>query len=125
MKLPKEWEAIASQISHGVIVRDVVERCYALTQKTPRELTDEELDDAFFQAVPDLKTVIPMDRKIMRAAIAAHERKQQDPVTVNVDVYFYRLENGDVIASSIGPAPIKQEDAPELLHTQTIEVVVK
>lgn len=127
MNLPRKWEnAIDKAMKERIWgcsrseLQLLAYKLCALTQKPQRELTDAEIVSIQKRLGTRLSGCVSFARDV----IAAHQRKQQEPEKVTVAVYFYQLENGDVIASSVGPAPIKQDDAAELVHTQEIEVTL-
>lgn len=89
MKLPPAWEAIDFVVAQAwpdcrTPIRDAVERCYALTQKPQRELTDAEVD-AIYDAMPGGPNKFCIEwgfRTFARELLCAHVRKQQEPETV-------------------------------------------
>jgi len=99
--LPKEWEAIvdvrtnASYGEHCVtVIRTAVERCFALANKPQRELTDAEIDaehTAWLNETGDGGW-----RPLMRRAIAAHQRKQQEPETVTFRAARNRNDHSEI-----------------------------
>lgn len=86
--LPDKWQEImrecgsASPLCTGGI-RKAVERCYALTQKPVRELTDGEI--LGWRNKTWIGLGGQFDRTIIQFAhdiLAAHQRKQQEPEAV-------------------------------------------
>ena len=100
MNLPSEWadirNAAISEIDAGrsvsYAIYTAVERCYALANKPVRELTAEEIYRAFDPAdehsSPEFHNQDWLAR--IRNILMAHQRKQQEPETVTVQVRFWR-----------------------------------
>ena len=88
--LPKEWEAIVQGANHGVAVRLLVERCYALHTKPVRELTCAEWNDIWRNHYDATASV----KQAMEKMIAAAQRKQQEPETVELILRTYRKPDG-------------------------------
>ena len=87
MKLPPAWEAIADAFaatgnySAEQIVRNAVERCYALANKPVRALTSAEITEEYQKTYPADKPT-RADFTVIRAILAAHIAKQREPETV-------------------------------------------
>lgn len=111
-ELSKEWEAIVAENStcgehYAARVRNAVERCYALTQKPVRELTESEC----------MKVYLDWERSPITektcwsyycALLKAHQRKQREPETVK----FRAARNektGEVLCLRVDDAPYSNE----------------
>ena len=104
-QLPKEWEAIAGDVigdvfgvngqGAGDAIKVAVERCYALTQKPVRELTAAEICLAFDGVTTPYKPSDEWLQKV-RAVIAAHQRKQQEPETVTFRAARNRNDHSEI-----------------------------
>jgi len=101
MKLPPAWEAIADAFaatgnySAEQIVRNAVERCYALANKPVRALTSAEITEEYQKTYPADKPT-RADFTVIRAILAAHQRKQQEPETVTFRAARNRNDHSEI-----------------------------
>ena len=94
MELRREYQKIVDEFfdheiqrpaDHQDVAEEIAERCQALADQPPKELSDEEMCDVFY---PSRGTIL----EIGRAFIAAHIAKQLEPpqpVTVRLRVCQY------------------------------------
>ena len=75
------------------IAREVVERCFALANKPVRELTEREINEI---AEPLRWGVSAELRVLIRAILAAHQRKQQEPETVTFRAARNRNDHSEI-----------------------------
>lgn len=125
MKLPAEWEAIVLDVPNAMtIAREVVERCYTLANKPKKELSAVEICKAFEKGSGFPTSVDHAGESWMaglRAVIAAHEVKQQEPEKVKFRAA--RRKGTDVV--EVIPVLLFNADKYEWLEPeQSFEVVL-
>jgi len=109
-KLPPAWEAVVMSVNESSPVYDsyerhtrrIVERCYALTQKPQRELTDAECYNLWLSlyAGPfrreDWHVGLESGTDVIRRIEAAVWAKQQEPETVKFRAARNRNDHSEI-----------------------------
>lgn len=97
-QLPSEFEKIviiAQQFyeseykTANAAIRYAAERCFALANKPVRALTSAEITEEYQKTYPADKPT-RADFTVIRAILAAHQRKQQEPETVTFRAARYK-----------------------------------